>query len=57
MLVELESSITAEHGIGLSYKERLLRTANPAEIALMRGIKLVFDPHGLMNPGKIFEMN
>lgn len=56
VVVELEGSITAEHGIGLSYRERLLRTANPAEIALMRGIKSSFDPHGLMNPGKIFEM-
>lgn len=57
VVVELEGSITAEHGIGLSYRERLLRTADPAEITLMRGIKSVFDPQGLMNPGKIFEMH
>lgn len=54
VVVELRGSITAEHGIGLSYRQRLERTSDPIEIALMRGIKALFDPKGIMNPGKIF---
>lgn len=53
VVVELDGSITAEHGIGLSYLSRLSRTADPAAISLMRGIKGVFDPQNIMNPGKL----
>lgn len=53
IVVELDGSITAEHGIGLSYRQRLSDTTDPAEIDLMRGIKAVFDPKGIMNPGKV----
>ncbi|MBS9721432.1 FAD-binding oxidoreductase [Tianweitania sp. BSSL-BM11] len=53
VVVELEGSITAEHGIGLSYRTRLARTTDVAEIALMQGIKAVFDPKNIMNPGKM----
>ncbi|MBB5695053.1 FAD-binding oxidoreductase [Muricoccus pecuniae] len=45
--------ISAEHGIGLSNRARLGRVTNPAEIALMRRIKALLDPAGLMNPGKV----
>jgi FAD/FMN-containing dehydrogenase len=47
-------SISAEHGIGLVKKAYLAGTRSAAEIALMRGVRAVFDPHGLMNPGKLF---
>lgn len=48
-------SISAEHGIGLVKKAYLAGTRSTAEIALMRGIRKVFDPHGLMNPGKLLD--
>jgi FAD/FMN-containing dehydrogenase len=48
-------SISAEHGIGLVKKDYLESTRSTAEIALMRGVRQVFDPLGLMNPGKLFE--
>jgi len=48
-------SISAEHGIGLVKKPYLAGTRSPAEIELMRGVRRVFDPHGLMNPGKLFD--
>ncbi|MBP9046969.1 MAG: FAD-binding oxidoreductase [Tabrizicola sp.] len=54
VVIELGGSITAEHGIGLSYRKRLVRSADPAELRLMRGIKAAFDPAGIMNPGKLF---
>jgi FAD/FMN-containing dehydrogenase len=47
-------SISAEHGIGLVKKPYLESTRSAAEIALMRGVKQVFDPRGLLNPGKVF---
>ena len=48
-------SISAEHGIGMVKKPYLDSTRTSAEIALMRQVKRVFDPLGLMNPGKVFE--
>jgi FAD/FMN-containing dehydrogenase len=46
-------SISAEHGIGLVKRPYLASTRSAAEIALMRGVKQVFDPQGLLNPGKL----
>ncbi|SEM94716.1 FAD/FMN-containing dehydrogenase [Luteibacter sp. UNCMF331Sha3.1] len=46
-------SISAEHGIGLVKKPWLGSVRSDAEIALMRGIKAVWDPRGIMNPGKL----
>ncbi len=50
-----EGSISAEHGVGLLKKDYLGCTRSAAEIALMQGIKRLFDPDGIMNPGKIFD--
>jgi FAD/FMN-containing dehydrogenase len=46
-------SISAEHGIGLLKKEWLGYSRSPAEIALMKQLKAVFDPEGILNPGKV----
>jgi FAD/FMN-containing dehydrogenase len=48
-------SISAEHGIGLVKKPYLSSTRSAAEIEVMRGIRRVLDPHGIMNPGKLFD--
>lgn len=48
-------SISAEHGIGLVKKPWLLGTRSAEEIEVMRGIKRVLDPAGIMNPGKLFD--
>ncbi|WP_045771149.1 FAD-binding oxidoreductase [Xanthomonas albilineans] len=48
-------SISAEHGIGLVKKPYLDSTRSAQEIALMRAVKRVFDPSGLLNPGKLFD--
>ncbi len=47
-------SISAEHGVGLLKKPYLHYSRSLAEIELMRGLKRVFDPRGVLNPGKIF---
>ncbi|MDI9244822.1 FAD-binding oxidoreductase [Marinobacter sp. CHS3-4] len=48
-------SVSAEHGVGMTKKPYLEYTRSAAEIAYLRGIKQVFDPKGVMNPGKIFD--
>lgn len=52
--VELGGTLSGEHGIGLVQRSYLPIAKGPVEIALMRGIKQVFDPKGILNPGKIF---
>jgi FAD/FMN-containing dehydrogenase len=47
-------AISAEHGIGITNRGRLARVTDPLDIELMRGVKQLLDPKGLMNPGKIF---
>jgi lactate dehydrogenase (NAD+,ferredoxin) subunit LctD len=47
--------VSGEHGIGLVKKPYLPLNLGPAEIELMRGLKRVFDPEGILNPGKIFD--
>ena len=49
-------SVSAEHGVGLIKKDYLQYSRSSAEIALMKQVKAVFDPNGIMNPGKIFDL-
>ena len=53
-VVALEGSISGEHGIGLTKSAHLGIELSPGEIALMKRVKAAFDPHGILNPGKIF---
>ncbi len=50
---QYRGSVSAEHGVGLTKQPYLHYTRSPAEIELMRGIKRVFDPNGIINPGKL----
>jgi len=50
-----EGSVSAEHGVGMVKKDYLHYSRSPQEIALMQGIKRVFDPKGIMNPGKLID--
>ena len=53
-VVALEGSITGEHGVGLTKSGHLDLELSPEVIALMKRVKQAFDPHGILNPGKIF---
>ena len=53
-VVAMEGSISGEHGIGFSKAPFLSIELSADEIALMKRVKAAFDPHGLLNPGKIF---
>ncbi|MFJ1749537.1 FAD-binding oxidoreductase [Streptomyces sp. NPDC088116] len=48
----LGGTITGEHGVGATKRRRLEDELGPAGLALQRSIKAVFDPHGILNPGK-----
>jgi len=54
--LELNGTITGEHGIGLHKKEYLLQE-HPDNIPIMKSIKRTIDPNNIMNPGKIFDLN
>lgn len=47
-------SISAEHGVGMTKRDYLGYSRSAEEISVMKAIKAVFDPNGIMNPGKIF---
>ena len=53
-VIALEGSISGEHGIGYTKKPYLSLELSADEIALMKRVKAAFDPHGVLNPGKIF---
>ena len=48
-----QGSVSAEHGIGLLKKSALHFTRTEEEIAIMRGLKKLLDPRGILNPGKV----
>jgi glycolate oxidase len=54
LTLSLGGTITGEHGIGATRPRYLPMALDEAHIELMRGIKDVFDPNHVLNPGKIF---
>ena len=54
-VVALDGSISGEHGIGFAKAPYLSLELAPEVIALMQRVKAAFDPHGILNPGKIWQ--
>ena len=52
--IEMGGSLTGEHGIGLEKRDFMPLMYTDDDLEAMRKVKKVFDPDGLMNPGKIF---
>lgn len=52
---ELKGTISGEHGIGYVQKKYMKIIFPDFQLELMKGIKNVFDPNGILNPGKIFN--
>ena len=50
---EMDGLVSGEHGIGLDKKTYLVSVLGEKQIEIMRGIKAVFDPNGILNPGKV----
>ena len=53
LTVSLGGTLSGEHGIGLVQRPYMDIVFNETQLALMRSIKNVFDPQGIMNPGKV----
>ena len=54
--LELDGTITGEHGIGLQKKSYLLKE-HPDNLPVMKSIKRSLDANNIMNPGKVFDLN
>ena len=54
LTVSLGGTLSGEHGIGLAKRPYMPIAMKAMNLELMRGIKKVFDPKGILNPGKIF---
>ncbi|GHO93669.1 lactate dehydrogenase [Reticulibacter mediterranei] len=52
--IEKGGSLTGEHGVGIEKREYMSLMHNPIELMAMWDVKQAFDPHNLLNPGKVF---
>ena len=53
IVLRMGGSISAEHGIGVLKRDELLDVKDKTAIELMRQLKAMLDPLGIMNPGKV----
>ncbi|OWU86443.1 2-hydroxyacid dehydrogenase [Oceanicola sp. 22II-s10i] len=53
LVVKMGGSFSAEHGVGRLKTDEMKKFADPTRLDLMRGIKALFDPNGIMNPGAV----
>lgn len=56
LTISLGGTISAEHGVGIEKIPYLEKTIDNKTIEYMRGIKRLFDPNNILNPGKIFKI-
>ncbi len=52
LVLELQGTLSGEHGVGLEKRDFVDREIEPATLALMRALKSQFDPNNILNPGK-----
>ncbi|MBI3418035.1 MAG: FAD-binding protein [Verrucomicrobia bacterium] len=53
--IRLGGTITGEHGVGLAKKDFLPKFVGAAQMRVMRELRRALDPHGILNPGKMFD--
>lgn len=53
LTVSLKGTLSGEHGIGYVQKNFMDIAFNNTQLQLMKGIKQLFDPHNILNPGKV----
>ncbi len=54
LVIRLRGTLSGEHGVGLEKMPFITKELSPAVLGVMRGIKQVFDPANILNPGKLF---
>jgi FAD/FMN-containing dehydrogenase len=53
IVMKLGGSFSAEHGIGTLKRRDMLRYKSAVELDVMRGLKALFDPNGILSPGRV----
>jgi len=53
-IVQNNGSVSHHHSVGVDHKKWYLKTADPVAINVLRSIKKIIDPNGILNPGKLF---
>jgi glycolate oxidase len=53
--IRLGGTITGEHGVGVAKKRFLPKFAGAAQMRVMREFRRTLDPHGILNPGKLWD--
>lgn len=57
LVLELDGTLSGEHGVGIEKRDFVDREIEPATLALMKRIKKEFDPNLILNPGKMFPLD
>ena len=55
LVLSMRGTLSGEHGVGIEKREFIARELHPNALALMKDIKHLFDPLGILNPDKIFS--
>ncbi|MBF0215218.1 MAG: FAD-binding protein [Magnetococcales bacterium] len=55
LVLELEGTLSGEHGVGIMKRDYISRELDPNSLELQKKIKQLFDPKGILNPGKVFS--
>ena len=53
--IRLGGTITGEHGVGVAKKSILPQFMGEAQMGVMRALRRILDPNGILNPGKMFD--
>ncbi|KAM4059781.1 FAD binding domain-containing protein [Hirsutella rhossiliensis] len=53
--LEMEGTVSGEHGIGMGKKHCLAKELDPSTLGTMKALKSALDPYWLLNPGKVFD--
>lgn len=53
LVIRLDGTLSGEHGVGLVKRDFIDREVGEVALGIMRGVKQVFDPKGILNPGKL----
>ncbi|MBS7638393.1 hypothetical protein KEJ49_05885, partial [Candidatus Bathyarchaeota archaeon] len=54
--ISLGGTVSGEHGVGYTKKKYLPYKVGRVQVELMKAIKRAFDPHNILNPGKVFDL-